>query len=113
MVRPERFELPTFWFVARRSIQLSYERIFTCLHYFLCGHPVALCVSCFGQTVFSWTVSAPTQQKFYHARQQAARIPVWLARREASAGKLLTTRVRIGSAIGYYVEQWGTSSKLN
>jgi hypothetical protein len=26
MVRPERFELPTFWFVARRSIQLSYER---------------------------------------------------------------------------------------
>jgi hypothetical protein len=21
---PERFELPTFWFVARRSIQLSY-----------------------------------------------------------------------------------------
>jgi hypothetical protein len=25
-VRPERFELPTFWFVARRSIQLSYER---------------------------------------------------------------------------------------
>ena len=26
MVRPERFELPTFWYVARRSIQLSYER---------------------------------------------------------------------------------------
>ena len=26
-MRPERFELPTFWFVARRSIQLSYERI--------------------------------------------------------------------------------------
>jgi hypothetical protein len=25
-MRPERFELPTFWFVARRSIQLSYER---------------------------------------------------------------------------------------
>ena len=23
MVRPGRFELPTFWFVARRSIQLS------------------------------------------------------------------------------------------
>ena len=27
MVRPERFELPAFWFVARRSIQLSYGRI--------------------------------------------------------------------------------------
>ena len=27
LARPERFELPTFWFVARRSIQLSYERV--------------------------------------------------------------------------------------
>ena len=27
VARPERFELPTFWFVARRSIQLSYERV--------------------------------------------------------------------------------------
>ena len=26
VVRPERFELPTFWFVARHSIQLSYGR---------------------------------------------------------------------------------------
>ena len=28
VVRPERFELPTSWFVARRSIQLSYGRAF-------------------------------------------------------------------------------------
>ena len=28
MVRPERFELPTYWFVASRSIQLSYGRMF-------------------------------------------------------------------------------------
>ena len=27
MARPERFELPTLWFVATRSIQLSYGRI--------------------------------------------------------------------------------------
>jgi hypothetical protein len=26
LARPERFELPTSWFVARRSIQLSYGR---------------------------------------------------------------------------------------
>ncbi len=29
VVRAERFELPTFWFVARRSIQLSYARMRT------------------------------------------------------------------------------------
>jgi hypothetical protein len=28
MVRPERIELPTSWFVAMRSIQLSYGRSF-------------------------------------------------------------------------------------
>ena len=27
MARPERFELPTSWFVARHSIQLSYGRV--------------------------------------------------------------------------------------
>ena len=33
MVRPERFELPTAWFVARYSIQLSYGRIFKTRNY--------------------------------------------------------------------------------
>jgi hypothetical protein len=33
MVRAERFELPTFWFVARRSIQLSYARMRTRIDY--------------------------------------------------------------------------------
>ena len=28
MVRPERFERPTYWFVASCSIQLSYGRTF-------------------------------------------------------------------------------------
>jgi hypothetical protein len=27
VARPERFELPTSWFVAMRSIQLSYGRV--------------------------------------------------------------------------------------
>ena len=29
MVRPERFELPTLWFEAKCSIQLSYGRVKT------------------------------------------------------------------------------------
>jgi hypothetical protein len=34
MVRPERFELPTLWFVAKYSIQLSYGRtLLTPLYY--------------------------------------------------------------------------------
>jgi hypothetical protein len=33
VVRAERFELPTFWFVARRSIQLSYARMRTLKDY--------------------------------------------------------------------------------
>jgi hypothetical protein len=46
-VRPERFELPTFWFVARRSIQLSYERT-VAGKILSCRNPecVSLCRSC-------------------------------------------------------------------
>ena len=39
MVRPDRLERPTFWFVARRSIQLSYGRIFNTLP----GKPGKVC----------------------------------------------------------------------
>ena len=41
MVRPERFELPTYWFVASRSIQLSYGRIRKAGH-FQCNRPARL-----------------------------------------------------------------------
>ena|GEM_PF-7080099 len=48
LARPERFELPTTWFVARYSIQLSYGRVFVILNQssnhpwraFQPGHPV-------------------------------------------------------------------------
>ena len=33
MARPERLELPTYWFEASRSIHLSYGRVFNNLHY--------------------------------------------------------------------------------
>jgi hypothetical protein len=45
MVRPERFERPTLWFVARYSIQLSYGRTVTThllLTAFYCFLPVPL-----------------------------------------------------------------------
>ncbi len=35
VARPERFELPTSWFVAMRSIQLSYGRIREKARYYL------------------------------------------------------------------------------
>ena len=34
MVRPERFELPTLWFVAKYSIQLSYGRTLSTFSYY-------------------------------------------------------------------------------
>ncbi len=33
LARPERFERPTLWFVARYSIQLSYGRAVRAAHY--------------------------------------------------------------------------------
>ena len=42
LARPERFELPTFWFVARHSIQLSYGRINTCYERLLRGQRIIL-----------------------------------------------------------------------
>ena len=36
MARPERFELPTPWFVAKYSIQLSYRRKYEIVKVFSC-----------------------------------------------------------------------------
>ncbi len=46
MARPERFELPTPWFVAKYSIQLSYGRFWNGAFYyaesFFLGQPASL-----------------------------------------------------------------------
>ena len=49
MARPERFELPTNWFEASYSIQLSYGRVEVELYRFLCvaedlirSHPLGI-----------------------------------------------------------------------
>lgn len=44
MVRPEEFESPAFWFVAKRSIQLSYGRTMTG---FFIVDPAASAFNCF------------------------------------------------------------------
>jgi hypothetical protein len=65
MVRPERLELPTFWFVARRSIQLSYGRampksyhnLFPALNATLsaatdiCGHPTRKAIRAYSEAL--------------------------------------------------------------
>ena len=38
MARPERFELPTTWFEARYSIQLSYGRVLARRDQYIRGH---------------------------------------------------------------------------
>jgi hypothetical protein len=43
MARPERFELPTTWFEARYSIQLSYGRFIEAEEYRL-GHYFSICI---------------------------------------------------------------------
>ena len=45
LVRPERFELPTSWFVAMRSIQLSYGRSTEMADDFSVAHPFAAALS--------------------------------------------------------------------
>src|SRR5260221_11759454 len=67
MVRPERFELPTFWFVARRSIQLSYERIlalliFSCRPFFPLPH-LALTLVCAGGGLYPPELRACCQKE--------------------------------------------------
>jgi hypothetical protein len=41
VVRPERVELPTFWFVAKRSIQLSYGRPEECWRFYNNFQPIS------------------------------------------------------------------------
>ena len=46
MVRPERFELPTLWFVAKYSIQLSYGRTLSTSSYYQTFCTTGICDSC-------------------------------------------------------------------
>ena len=46
LVRPERFELPTAWFVARYSIQLSYGRMYDTKRTSIAGFNMQLTTWC-------------------------------------------------------------------
>src|ERR1019366_6826081 len=91
MVRPDRVELPTFWFVARRSIQLSYGRTRWRANSFnvpsraaLCNHPnraltcdrpgfpIPLLVT---MPAISVTPRPPMRREIYGAPSSSTRLP--------------------------------------
>jgi hypothetical protein len=62
MVRPERFELPASWFVARRSIQLSYGRKGREYYHINCRSPFPR------RSANGWSRIAKNALKQLHAR---------------------------------------------
>jgi hypothetical protein len=67
MVRPDRFELPTFWFVARRSIQLSYGRTYGAAQRHLSTPPQAIDKFKLVPyvTIDSWRAIFPSLSRFW------------------------------------------------
>jgi hypothetical protein len=90
MVRPDRVELPTFWFVARRSIQLSYGRTRWRANSFnvpsraaLCNHPKPAT-----SRVYSFTNSTVGVRGRRTLRSPANSTPsIFRVRASAAAGK--------------------------
>ena len=87
MARPERFELPTSWFVAMRSIQLSYGRSTANDRRLQSRHPSAAAVSRAlrepdpGQRAMSWRSwcrgpEGIPAQRFFHSKISRLPIPL-------------------------------------
>src|ERR1039457_2392308 len=71
MVRPERIELPTSWFVAKHSIQLSYGRVVAKLRLNYSGNRIASPNHRASVTLFSSSTTEAPRPSCAHKRSIA------------------------------------------